>query len=106
MNWRVVFSDAAQADLAAIQDYISERAGPAIATRFVESIVAYCLNLATMPERGTRREDLRPRLRTVGYRRRATIVFEVDHAQHRVAIHGVLYAGRQFEGRRLEDETD
>jgi hypothetical protein len=50
-----------------------------------------------MPERGTKRDDLRPKLRTVGFRRRATILFEVDFAVRRVVIHGVYYAGRSFE---------
>ena len=50
------------------------------------------------PERGTRRNDLRPGLRTVGFRRRATILFEVDNAVQSVIIHGVYYAGRSFEG--------
>ena len=34
---------------------------------------------------------LRPGLRTVGFRRRATILFEVDRDKHRVIIHGVYY---------------
>jgi hypothetical protein len=35
--------------------------------RFVESIEAYCLGFAHMPERGTKRDDLRQGLRTVGF---------------------------------------
>jgi len=33
-----------------------------------------------MPERGTKRDDLRLGLRTVGFRRRAMILFEIDRA--------------------------
>ncbi|MGZ8390750.1 MAG: type II toxin-antitoxin system RelE/ParE family toxin [Rhodoplanes sp.] len=67
MTWSVVFSAAAEADLVAIYDYIAERGGPAVALRFVERIEAYCLDFSTMPERGTRRDDLRAGLRTVGF---------------------------------------
>ena len=97
MTFTVGFSASAKADLFAIYDYIAERAGAEIALRFVESIEAYCLGFATMPERGTKRDELRPGLRTVGFRRRATILFEVDRAARRVVIHGVYYAGRSLE---------
>jgi toxin ParE1/3/4 len=104
MTYTVIFSAAAEADLFAIYDYIAERAGGAIALRFVESIEAYCLGFATMPERGMRRDDLRPGLRTVGFRRRATILFEVDRNTRRVVVHGVYYAGRSLQG--LEEESE
>jgi len=104
MPYSVIFSATAEADLFAIYDYIVERAGAEIALRFVDSIEAYCLGFANAPERGTRRDDLQPGLRTVGFRRRATILFEVDRAAHRVVIHGVYYAGRNIED--FEDERD
>jgi len=97
MTYAVIFSAAAEVDLFTIYDYTAERAGAAIALRFIESIEAYCLGFANMPERGTRRDDLRPGLRTVGFRRRAMILFEIDRAARRVVIHGIYYAGRNFE---------
>ena len=58
-----------------------------------------------MPERGTRRDDLRAGLRTVGFSRRATVLFEVDEKVRRVVIHGIYYAGRSFEGEAGDDEA-
>lgn len=104
MTYAVILSTAAETDLFAIYDYIAERAGGAIALRFVEAIETYCLGFANMPERGTKRDDLRPGLRTVGFHRRATILFEIDHNARRVVIHGVYYAGRSLEG--LEEESE
>lgn len=104
MTYAVIFSAAAEADLFAIYDYIAERADGAIALRFVESIETYCLGFANMPEQGARRDDLRSGLRTVGFRRQATILFEVDRDTQRVVIHGVYYAGRSLEG--LEEESE
>jgi toxin ParE1/3/4 len=97
MAHTVIVSDAAKADLVAIFDYIAERAGEAIARNFVDRIESYVLGFADLPERGTKRDDLRPGLRTVGWRRRATILFEVDRGRRRVIIHGVYYAGRNFD---------
>jgi toxin ParE1/3/4 len=103
MTFRVVFSASAKADLFAIYDYIAERAGATIALRFVESIEIYCRGFETLPERGARRDDLRPGLRTVGFRRRATILFEVERATRQVVIHGIYFGGRSLVGL---DETD
>jgi plasmid stabilization system protein ParE len=99
--YTVIITEAAEADLRAIHDYIAARGGAGIAFGFIERIESYCLGFAHTPERGTRRDDLRPGLRTVGFRRRATILFEVRHGETQVVIHGVYYAGRSF-----EDEPD
>jgi toxin ParE1/3/4 len=104
MTYAVIISDAAEADLTTIFRYIAERAGTNIAQGFVERIETYCLGFATAPERGTRRYDLRPGLRTVGFKRRATILFEVDHKRREVIIHGVYYAGRSFEPEIGDDD--
>ena len=55
------------------------------------------MSLSTFPERGTKRDDLRPNLRTMGYARRVTIAFSVDAVANVVAIHGVFYGGQDFE---------
>ena len=104
MAFTVVFSRRAEDDLFAIYDYIAERAGAATAFRFIEAIEAYCRGFEHMPERGTKRDDLRQQLRTVGFRRRATILFEVNLVAQRVVIHGVYYAGRSYEGMEEDDE--
>ncbi len=53
------------------------------------------MSLATAPERGTRRDDLFPGLRTVGFERRVTIAFRVLDQQ--VEIVTIAYGGRNFE---------
>jgi toxin ParE1/3/4 len=54
----------------------------------------YCLALADFPERGTRRDDLRTGLRTIGYRRRILLAFTVTEDE--VVILRVLYGGRDL----------
>ena len=104
VTYTVIFSASAKADLFAIYDYVADRAGTEIALQFAERIEAYCFGFATAPERGTRRDDLRPGLRTVGFRRRATVLFEVRREARQVVIHGIYYAGRSVEG--FEDEAE
>ena len=104
MTYTVIFSASAEVDLFAIYDYIARRAGTGIALQFVERIEAYCLGFENAPERATRRDDLRSGLRTVGFRRRATILFEVDRHAGKVIIHGVYYAGRNFASETGEED--
>lgn len=103
-TYQVIISASAEADLFAIYDYIAGRAGPDTALGFVERIETYCLEFATAPEHGTRRDDLGAGLRTVGFRRRATILFETRRNARQVIIHGIYYAGRSLEG--IADEAD
>jgi toxin ParE1/3/4 len=55
------------------------------------------------PERGTRRDDLSPGLRIVGYRRRATIAFTVE--SDAVIIQGIFYGGQDYEA-ALRDQSE
>jgi toxin ParE1/3/4 len=65
-------------------------------------IVDYCEKMETFPQRGTRRDDLRPGLRTIGFRRRVTIAFAVE--ADTVMIIGVFYGGQDFEAALRIDE--
>jgi toxin ParE1/3/4 len=92
----VIFTPEAQVQLDNIFDYIAG-ISPVAAERFVRAIIDHCLTFELFPRRGTRRDDLRPGLRTVGFKRRVTIVFGVDGDT--VTIVGVFYGGQNFEAR-------
>jgi toxin ParE1/3/4 len=77
VKYEVRFRPGAEADLAALYDYIRVAAGPRVASEYLARIEATCLALETFPERGTRRDDLAPGLRTLGFERRVTIAFRV-----------------------------
>lgn len=94
MSYRVVFTPEATAALLRINDYISERSGDALAAGFVDKLIAYCEGLSLFPRRGEQRDDLRPGLRTIGFRGKATIAFTV--AGDTVTIIQVLYGGRDL----------
>lgn len=92
---RVAFTRGAQADLHGLFDYLADRFGSTNAKRYLEQIEKTCLSLAAMPNRGTERSDLRPGLRTVGFRRRITIAFRVKGDS--VTVLRILYGGRSTE---------
>lgn len=102
MIYRIVFSPQAEAHLVEIHRYVSDRASPPTARRFTDAIVTHCQTLETFPHRGTTRDDIRPGLRTIGFRRRITPAFTVDSAT--VTILGVFYGGRDIAAILRDDE--
>jgi toxin ParE1/3/4 len=100
MSYTVVFTPEAEAQLTELYGYIAAEASPEIAARFTDGIVTYCESLSTFPNRGNRRDDIRPGLRVTSYRKRVAIAFNVD--AERVNIIGVFYGGQDYEGALLE----
>lgn len=103
MAHEVIFAPEALADLTSIYDRIAGETSPERALAYVERLQRYCLAFATFPERGMRRDELRPGLRTIGYRRRVTIAFHIT--PERVVIDRVLYGGRDVEGLLADDDS-
>ncbi len=95
MMQEVVFAPEAEAQLLSLFAYIADAASPEIAINYTDAIVAQCESLQTFPNRGARRDDIRPGLRVFGFRRRVSIAFEVtDEA---VTVLGIFYGGRDIE---------
>lgn len=76
-RYQVRFADTARDDLARIFDDLLVVAGEALARSFVDRLIEACLKLEAFPARGTVRDEVRPGLRLIGYRRQATIAFVV-----------------------------
>ena len=74
MLYPVVFTPEAMEQLVMLYQYIAAASSPAIAERYTNGIVSYCESLHRFPNRGNRRDDVRPGLRiaklqkTCGYR--------------------------------------
>ena len=92
---RLVFRPLARQDLVDLCDFIATDAGAAIALGYVDRIEAACLALTRFPERGTRRDEIRPGLRSIGFERRATILFEVRPEE--ILIVRIAYGGRDLD---------
>lgn len=94
MSPQVAFSPEAQNDLFDLYDYIAEHSSAERAIAYLGRIEEFCLSLKTLPERGTRRDEVRPGLRIIGFERRGTIAFHMQ--SDRVTILRILYGGRDF----------
>jgi plasmid stabilization system protein ParE len=105
-RYEVVFTPRAKRQLDALYAYIADDSGEARAEKFVGGIVENCLSLSTFPERGNKRDDIRPNLRIKGYAKSVAIAFSVDVANATVAIHGVFYGGHDYEESLREADND
>jgi toxin ParE1/3/4 len=102
MALKVFFQPRAEADLLALYRYIAETSGLDVAGNYIDRIEVACMGLATFPNRGLRRDDLAPGLRTIAFERRVTIAYRV--LKTRVEIVTIAYAGRDFESDLRGDE--
>lgn len=99
---RVVLRPSADRELRELYDFIADRDGLDRAERYIDRIERFVLGLDMFSERGTRRDDLGGGLRTIGFERRATVVFRVRDDV--VEILHIAYGGRDLVA--LIDEDD
>lgn len=71
---------------------IEREAGERRARGYVAALTAFCRSLDVFPERGARRDDIRPGLRIIGWRRRAVIAVRLQGDE--VIILGVFHGGQ------------
>lgn len=95
MTYRIVFTPEARDQLDHLHAYISAAADVKTASGFTDGIIDHIAGLSEFPKRGTPRDDLRPGLRTLAWRRRVTIAFMVEETD--VVVIGIFYGGRDFE---------
>ncbi len=104
-RYTVVFTPEAEDQLVALYRFISTASSsPVIAERYTSAIITHCEGLHSVPNRGTKRDDVRPGLRITNYKRRAVIAFAVDDAALRVTVIGIFYGGQDYETALQDDE--
>lgn len=102
MTRKADYSPRAVRQLESLYDWIAAAASPDSAARTETSIRNFCDLLAQFPEMGKARGDIMPGLRSIGFRRKATILYLT--ADETVEIVGIYYGGRNFIARLLNDE--
>ncbi|MCL2466668.1 MAG: type II toxin-antitoxin system RelE/ParE family toxin [Micrococcales bacterium] len=95
MTRSIIYSPRARRHLRDLYLYLAEVADPVTADKFVTAITDHCAALAEFPLRGRARDDIRPGMRTIGFRRRVLIAFDLSDDEVRVL--GVFYGGRDYE---------
>ena len=94
MPHSVRLSSEADTQVRESQAWIAREKSVAVARRYIAALPEQCASLEVLPHRGTRRDDLLKGVRTMGFKRRVTIVFDVGESE--VVIVAVLYGGRSL----------
>lgn len=93
---RVIFSRAADRDLAAIYRYIARESYPATAREYARRIQEFCEELDLF-ERGHRRDDLNKGVSILGFEKRVNIV--VRYRESSIIIVRIFYGGQDWQAR-------
>jgi plasmid stabilization system protein ParE len=78
MTYSVIFSPSAISDLENIHAHIERDGGSDRAIAWIRGIREFCRGLETVPHRGTRRDHIAPGLRTIAYRKQATVAITIS----------------------------
>jgi plasmid stabilization system protein ParE len=93
----VVFALGMSEDLNELEDYIALESTEEIAALYIDTLIEECESLEFAPFRGTRRPELRPNMRIIGFKHAVSIVFRIEEQQNTVVILGVSYRGRSID---------
>ncbi len=97
-RYRVVEKPSVLTDYINIAEHIERWTDDrALADRTVNLIREYIKGMHDTPHRGAKRDDLRPGLRIVPFRKRTAIAFEIDETERTVMILRVFYGGQDYE---------
>ncbi len=101
---KIILRPAAETDSTDLYHAITERSwDPERARAYIHRIRTYCETLAAFPERGRRRDDVRPGLWVIGFERRVVIAYMILDTGD-VEIGRVFYGGRDCEAIMRDDE--
>ena len=87
--------EAVRAKLTHQRDYIAQRAGAAVADRYIARLLDYFRGLATFPQRGHPR-PAPPGLHLIGFGHSANVAIVVESDD--VYVVGVYFGGEDYEG--------
>jgi plasmid stabilization system protein ParE len=91
----LVYSAASQRDIEKIRRYITMKSSARVAANYLDALAEFCGTLCVSPHRGQERAHVRKGLRSVGFKRRVSVIFSVSEKQQTVRIARFWYAGYQ-----------
>ena len=94
-SYQVPFRAEAVEQLEELYDFIAAHGSATNAASFTDAIVSFGETLSDFPYRGTARDDIRPALRTIGFKRRVIVAYAV--LDETVTIVGIFCGGRDHE---------
>jgi plasmid stabilization system protein ParE len=93
VSYSIRFHPAIADDLDAITRWLIDYAGPQSAARRLDESEVTIASLADLPHKGSRWDQIAPKLRAIPAGRKAVIGFTVDDDAREVHTHALIYAG-------------
>ena len=99
MTYQVEFHPRAKIELRQIRDSIADLGGKEASRRILQAFEGVLTGLAQVPHKGSLRESIAPRLRSVPAAKKGVVTFRVDDVARIVTIVAITYAGQDWMGR-------
>lgn len=93
--YALIYSAASQRDIEKIRRHITMESSALTAANYLDELAAFCGTLRSAPYRGEERLHLARGLRSIGFKRRASVIFSVSKPKQTVSISRIWYAGYQ-----------
>jgi toxin ParE1/3/4 len=93
-RYSVIFALGMSEDVMELEDFIALKSNQEIAAQYIDGLIEECESLGLAPFRGTKRPELRPNMRIIGFKHAVSILFRVEGEQELVVILGLSYRGR------------
>jgi len=108
MTGRINFTPEARQQLHHLDEWITDKASADTARRFVAAILDHIDGILVFPLAGRARDDVRPGMRTITFKKRTRIAYEVDESSGELVVNvlGVFHGGQDWEAALSEDEGD
>lgn len=108
MTGRINFTPGARQQLHHLDEWITEQASADTARRFVAAILDHIDGILVFPLAGRARADVRPGMRTITFKKRTLIAYEVDESSDELVVNilGVFHGGQDWEAALAEDQGD
>lgn len=108
MTGRINYTPEAQHQLNELDDWIAKVASAETARRFVIAILDHIDGILVFPLAGRARDDVRPGMRTITFKKRTLIAYEVDESSGELVVNvlGVFHGGQEWEAVLGEDQDD
>ena len=99
MTGRINFTPEARQQLHHRDEWITDKASADTARRFVAAILDHIDGILVFPLAGRARPDVRPGMRTITFKKRTLIAYEVDESSGELVVNvlGVFHGGQDWE---------
>lgn len=108
MTGRINYTPETQHQLNELDDWIAKAASAETARRFVTAILDHIDGILVFPLAGRARDDVRPGMRTITFKKRTLVAYEVDESSGELVVNvlGVFHGGQDWEAALGEDQDD